>query len=518
MKSIFLFTFLYAISVHITFAQSTPPNIVLILVDDAGLMDFGAFGGEAQTPNIDKLAEKGMMFTNMHASPVCAPSRAMLMTGSDSHLAGVANLPEMLPKKYQEVEGYAGVLNNNVQTIATRLKELDYNTYVTGKWHLGYDENTLPTKRGFDRSFILSGSGADNYEEVGYLPFKTDVKWFADGKKATLPEDFYSSKFYVDQMIRFHEEEENQEQPFFSYLSFQAVHAPVQAPKEYVEKYIPIYQKGWDVLRQERFEQAKKMGIVPENVSMNPLPEQFRKWDALSEEEQKAAATDMAMMAGMIEAMDDHIGRYIECLEENGWAENTVFIVTSDNGPDGGDYSGLHGWAKREGYQRDFEQHGGKRYYGGIGSEFAAAIAAPFSKYKYYTGEGGLRVPLVISGLNFSSSQSDPAFCFITDIAPTIYDLVGLSTSANKGYAPIVGKSMLPHIQDASIPIYGADDGVGLEAAGCSAYFLNDYKIVRNHGSLGDQQWRMYHLKTDPTETKDISAAQPLIFQTLLAK
>jgi arylsulfatase A-like enzyme len=184
-----------------------PPNIALILVDNAGLIDFGAFGGEAQTPNLDRLAKNGIMFTNMHASPVCAPSRAMLMTGSDSHLTGVPNLPEMLPKAYQEVEGYEGVLNDRVQTIATRLKEQNYNTYVTGKWHLGYDQYTLPNKRGFDRSFILSGSGADNYEAAVYLPFKSKAQWFADGQEADLPEDFYSSAFYVDQMIRFHEEE-----------------------------------------------------------------------------------------------------------------------------------------------------------------------------------------------------------------------------------------------------------------------------------------------------------------------
>ena len=128
--------FIFLIVTNDSFAQANstakPPNIVLILVDDSGLMDFGSFGGEAQTPNIDSLANSGLMFSNMHASPVCAPSRAMLMTGSDNHLAGVANLPEMLPKKYQDLKGYAGVLDDSVQTIATRLKELDYNTYVTG--------------------------------------------------------------------------------------------------------------------------------------------------------------------------------------------------------------------------------------------------------------------------------------------------------------------------------------------------------------------------------------------------
>lgn len=499
-------------------ADANPPNVVLILIDDAGLMDLGAFGGEAQTPNIDKLATNGMMFTNMHASPVCAPSRAMLMTGSSSHLAGVANLPEMLPKAYQDKKGYEGVLNENVQTIATRLKEADYNTYVSGKWHLGHDEKTLPTKRGFDRSLILAGSGGDNYSTNGYLPFKPEAKWFADGQVADLPEDFYSSELYVDRMIAFHEEEKKTTAPFFAYLPFQAVHAPVQAPTKYVEKYIPIYEAGWDVLRENRFKKAKEMGIIPQNVDMNPPFDQFRKWTDLSKEEQKSYAIDMAMMAGMLEAMDENIGRYVQYLEKKGLAENTIFIVTSDNGPDGADYRKMAIWAKRNGYHRDFEEKGGKYYYGGVGSEFASAIAAPFSYYKYYTGEGGLRVPLIISGANFSSKKTDNALCFITDIAPTVYELAGLPTTANEGYAPIMGKSMLPHIKDANTPIYKADEGVGMEAAVNAAYFLGDYKIVKNNISLGDNQWRMYNLKIDPAETKDISAEFPLIFQTMLSK
>lgn len=501
-----------------TASDANPPNVVLILIDDAGLMDLGAFGGEAQTPNIDKLAKRGMMFSNMHASPVCAPSRAMLMTGSSSHLAGVANLPEMLPKAYQDKIGYEGVLNENVQTIATRLKEADYNTYVAGKWHLGHDNKTLPTKRGFDRSLILAGSGGDNYSTNGYLPFKPEAKWFADGQVADLPSDFYSSELYVDRMISFHEEEERGSAPFFAYLPFQAVHAPVQAPKKYVEKYIPIYEAGWDVLREKRFKKAKEMGIIPHNVEMNPPFDKFRKWSDLPIEKQKEAAIDMAMMAGMIEAMDEHIGRYVQYLEEKGWAENTIFIITSDNGPDGADYLSMSRWAKRNGFHRDFNKKGGKNYFGGIGAEFASAIAAPFTYYKYYTGEGGLRVPLIISGLNFSSREMDKSLCFITDIAPTIYDLAGIPITANEGYAPIMGKSMLPHIKDAAIPIYMADEGVGMEAAVNAAYFLGDYKIAKNNISLGDNQWRMYNLKIDPTETKDLSAEYPLMFQTMLSE
>ena len=285
-------------------STSSKPNIVLILVDDAGLMDFGAFGGEARTPNIDRLAGNGMLFSNMHASPACAPSRAMLLTGTDSHLAGVANLPEMLPKAFQSKPGYGGVLNKRVQTIATRLKEADYNTYATGKWHLGHDENTLPTKRGFDRSFILGASGADNFEAKGYLPMKTTAQWYGDGLPVDLPDDFYSSKTYIDKTIAFHQEEKNKAHPFFSYIAFQAIHAPIQAPKEFIDRYKSTYQEGWDKMRLNRFEKAKELGFIPPDARLNDVFPSFRKWDELTKEEQEMYCTDMAVTAGMLEAMD----------------------------------------------------------------------------------------------------------------------------------------------------------------------------------------------------------------------
>jgi arylsulfatase/uncharacterized sulfatase len=514
-----LLVFVLALHVH-THAKSdmtiSNPNIVLILVDDSGLMDFGAFGGEAKTPNIDKLAKTGIMFTNMHASPVCAPSRAMLMTGSDSHLTGVANLPEMLPRSLQGLPGYSGVLNDRVQTIATRLKEANYNTYVTGKWHLGHDESTLPTKRGFDRSFILGASGADNYEAKGYLPMKVTAQWYGDGEPTDLPDDFYSSKTYIDKTISFHEEEEDRDKPFFSYIAFQAIHAPIQAPEDFVQHYRSTYATGWDILRQKRFEKAKQLGFIPESAELNKEFFEFQKWDELMPDEQETYITDMAVTAGMLEAMDYHIGRYIDYLTKAGWIENTIFIVTSDNGPDGADYRQMVRWARFQGYHRDFDHNGGRGYYGGIGPEFANALASPFSYFKYYTGEGGLRVPLIIHGLTLPGNIQTNEFCFFTDIAPTIYDIAGLSTSANKGYAPITGKSMLPHMLNSNAPIYEQDEGVGLEAANSSAYFLNGYKIVKNNIPLGDNQWHLFHLETDPGENVDLASQQPELFQKML--
>ena len=494
------------------------PNIVLILVDDSGLMDFGAYGGEAQTPTIDRLAKNGMMFTNMHASPACAPSRAMLLTGSDSHLAGVANLPEMLPKAYQSKPGYGGILNNRVQTIATRLKEVNYNTYATGKWHLGHDENTLPTKRGFDRSFILGASGANNYKAQGYLPMKSTAQWYGDGVEVDLPEDFYSSKTYIDKTISFHEEEADKDNPFFSYIAFQAIHAPIQAPQEFIDNYKSTYQEGWDKMRVSRFEKAKELGFIPQTAKLNDVFPNFRKWDELSIEEQKMYSTDMAVTAGMLEAMDYHIGRYVNYLTEKGLMENTIFIITSDNGPEGADYhKTVFKWVLRQGYHRDLDKPGDKGFYSATGPEFADAMASPFSYFKYYTGEGGLRVPFIMSGKNLPKEVQSNAFCFFTDVAPTIYDLVGISTSANEGYAPITGKSMLPHITDTEQPVYKEEEGVGLESGNSSAYFLNGYKIVKNNIPHGDNTWHLYHLPSDPGETTDLASRYPVLFQKMLS-
>ena len=187
----FLATFLLLFWATLLFGQAqsenskfTPkPNFVLILVDDAALQDFGIYGGEAHTPNIDYLAQQGTMFTNYHTSLMCAPSRAMLLTGCDSHLAGVPNLPVFLAEEHTTHQNYDGILNTRVSTVATQLKANGYNTYIAGKWHLGNTSTTLPSRRGFDRTFVLGASGGDNYDIKGYLPFLGKAKWFADGQK-----------------------------------------------------------------------------------------------------------------------------------------------------------------------------------------------------------------------------------------------------------------------------------------------------------------------------------------------
>ena len=179
--------------------QTAPrPNIVVIVADDVGFTDLGAYGGEARTPNIDALAQRGAQFSRYYSSPLCSPSRAMLLTGLDNHRTGHATIVEVLPPELRGRPGYTMRLEPGVVTIAERLRQGGYRTYATGKWHLGHGEGDLPNSHGFDRSFVLDASGADNWEERAYMPYYRTADWFEDGERAHLPDDFYSSEFIVD--------------------------------------------------------------------------------------------------------------------------------------------------------------------------------------------------------------------------------------------------------------------------------------------------------------------------------
>jgi arylsulfatase/uncharacterized sulfatase len=317
-------------------ADSVRPNIVFILADDLGFTDIAPYGSEVNTPNLSTLAEKGVRFTNFHTAANCAPARAMLLTGVDSHLAGVPNIPEMLAPQQRVHANYQGVLGNDVVTVATLLEDAGYHTYMAGKWHLGMDPNKRPSQRGFQRTMAMMDSGADNWEQRPYLPIYDQANWFADGERFTLPQDFYSSRFLVDKMIEFIDSNlpntgVQDNRPFFAYLPFMAVHSPVQAPQQYIDRYMGVYNSGWDALRQQRKERAEALGIVPKNTPMVRM-ETTADWDALSDDDKRYQAKRMAVYAGMIEAMDFHIGRLIEFLKARGQYDNTIFIFTSDNG------------------------------------------------------------------------------------------------------------------------------------------------------------------------------------------
>lgn len=512
------------------------PNIVFILADDLGYTDIASYGSEVNTPTLTALAEQGVSFTNYHTAANCAPARAMLLTGVDSHLAGVPNIPEMLAPEQRKHANYQGVLADDVVTVATLLEDAGYHTYMAGKWHLGMEPDKRPSRRGFQRTMAMMDSGADNWEQRPYLALYDQANWFADGERFTLPEDFYSSRFLVDKMIEFIDSNlqgqnlqntsAKESKPFFAYLPFMAVHSPVQAPKEFIDRYMGVYDSGWDALRQQRKERAEALGIMPKNMPMVRM-KTTEEWDALSEDDRRYQAKRMAVYAGMIEAMDFHLGRLIEFLKERGQYDNTIFIFTSDNGSEASGPSYPRTFPARLapenlGYNLDYDSLGLKGSYSSIGPSFASAAASPLAYYKFYAGEGGMRVPLIMAGKPVGSQQSlTPAFAWATDITPTILSLTGVSQPsaryAGRPVQPIIGRDLRPLLSGAAERVYGPDDAVGYELTDHGVLFQGDYKLVINQPPRGDGQWRLFNIVKDPGETVDLSASHALRFQRMLS-
>jgi len=492
------------------------PNIVLIMMDDAAFMDLGAYGGEARTPNIDALAARGSLFTRYYSSPLCSPSRAMLLTGMDNHLTGVATIPEVLPREHEGQPGYTMSLEPGVVTLAGRLKPLGYRTLMTGKWHLGSGEGDLPRAHGFDRSFALDASGADNWEDKSYMPYYAQAPWFEDDVPATLPADFYSSEFIVDKMMNYMDEE-GAGAPFFAYLAFMAIHIPVQAPPEFTANYAGVYDAGWDAVRIARWERARERGYVPAEAALAPMPENFRAWDSLTPAEQQVYAARMQVNAGMLEAMDHHIGRLIEHLKATDQYDNTVFVVTSDNGPEpsrGDTDPRLKFWMGLNGYHMDLEGMGEKGSWAFIGPEWAMAAASPHDKFKFLGSEGGIRVPFIMAGAGLGAGGRIDARAFVTDVAPTLLALAGGAPEPD-GAKPMTGRSLLPLLRGETDAVYGPEDAIVIEVSGNAAVIKGDYKLTRNQLPHGDARWRLYDLSKDPGETKDLSEFHPEIYEDL---
>lgn len=503
-------------------ATTPPPNVVVLVADDVGFSDLGVYGSEIRTPHIDALASRGVVFSNFHASPMCSPSRAMLLTGVDAHLAGVASLYVATPLRHRGRPGYEGELRTDVVTIASRLRAAGYRTYLSGKWNLGHTPTSLPSARGFDRTFALDATGADNFEKKPYLPIYGEPPWFADGQPTDLPDDFYSSEHLVDKLVEFIEADRAtlaEPKPFFAYLAFQAVHLPVQAPREFIERYEGTYNEGWDALRRARHRGAVEAGVFPPTATPSDIPEQAD-WAALTPDEKAFAAKNMAVNAAMLEAMDHHFGRFVDYLGDADLLANTVFVVLSENGPEAGDpaaSSTFNSWAEDVGYRRDLATLGERGSYAIIGPHFARAAAAPLAYYKFHGGEGGIRVPLIIAGPGAEARGISSAFAYVTDIVPTLLELTGTTGATPSGKHPIGGRSLVPALRDVAVDIHPPQEAIGFETAGHAGVFKGGYKLVRVGAPDGDGQWRLFDLAKDPGETRDLAAEQPQRLAEMLA-
>ncbi|MFN9771183.1 MAG: arylsulfatase [Burkholderiales bacterium] len=501
-------------------AKDPRPNILVVLFDDAGFMDFGAYGSDARTPTIDTLAKEGVMLSRFYASPFCGPSRAMLLTGMDNHQVGMGTLVETVTKELRERPGYSMRWKAGQTTIASLLSEAGYQTYVTGKWGIGETGANLPNRFGFHRSYVLDATGGSNYDRSHYLLGYDRVDWFEDGRPTSLPDDFYSSRNIVDKLIEF-VDAGNPDKPFFAYLSLQAVHIPVQVPTPYIDAYDGVFDAGWDVMREKRLQRAIDRGLVPPTTRLAPPPRTHRAWASLNPEERAVAARKMQVNAGMITAADEHVGRLLAHLESSGKLANTIVIVTSDNGAEGGDTrvggvrdTFLSGIEWIEGFDTSPRNAGRKASLTAIGPEWASVSSAPFNLYKFYSSEGGMRVPLVVAGPGIAASGISDVPVHVADLVPTMLDAAGVAYDKASFY----GRSAYPVLTGQAKASRAEDEGFGFEVSGNAALYRGKWKITRLAPPLGDRAWRLHDLSADPGETTDLSAANPELFESMKAE
>jgi arylsulfatase A-like enzyme len=503
-------------------ADKVRPNIVVMVADDWGYTDVGAFGGEISTPNLNALAQRGTRFSNFHVAAECSPTRAMLMTGVDSHRTGVGAMRETVPREHFGKPGYLTVLNQNVVTVSSLLQDSGYRTYAVGKWHVGKEPHNLPNARGFDRSLVMGDSGSDNWETAKrYIALSDKVYWYEDGKEASMPKDYYSSEYYVSKTMEYLKADAKSGKPFYSYLAFQANHIPLQAPREFIDKYKGRYDAGWNALRKERQDRAAAMGLVPRDGPMANMAT-TADWDAAPPGQRAYDARRMEVYAGMAEAMDFHVGRLVSYLKESGQYDNTVFVFLSDNGPEASDpYLIPLGklWLDQE-YSRDIATLGAKGTYGVIGASWASAAASPLSTYKFYAGEGGIRTPLIISGVPGTRADAiHPQFAHVKDIAPTLLDVAGIqhpgTTYKGQTVEPMTGASLMPVLLGTAQRAHPVTETIGYELSGNAAIFRADLKLARNAPPVGDGQWHLYDIMKDPGETQDLQATMPDVFQAM---
>ncbi len=528
MKRLFLLsviTFIYSCSQKPTEQiEVKQPNILLIVGDDLGFSDIGTFGGNIHTPVLDQLGKESMLFSNFHVLPSCSPTRSALLTGNDNHVAGMGIMSEMdYPFLHnKQLPGYRAYLSKQVVTIPELLRDNNYHTYMVGKWHLGEGAGKDPFDRGFEETFILGTGGGSHWNDRKALAPPQHMDYTRNGKEVELPDDFYSTRNYTDSLIRFIDRNKTDQKPFFAFLSYTAVHDPLHAPEEYIEKHKGTFDMGWDSLWVERFTNLKKLGIVPADAKGIPNPT-IPKWNTLSPEHQKEYARDMEVYAAMLDYMDMSIGRVFDYLKQTGQYDNTLIIFMSDNGANGAmatSYPGNADGKYLSSFNNGLENRGLQDSYIETGPGWAQASSAPFRLFKLFTTEGGIRAPLMIKlpGQKSETGKWNRNFVHVTDIMPTILEVSGTNYptdyQGNKLHE-LIGSSLIPTLNNPAVDVL-SDKGMGYELFEMKAYIKGNWKILRLPKPMASGEWELYDIDKDPGETTDLSAQFPEIKQQLI--
>ncbi len=516
------------------FAQDTQrrPNIVVILADDMGYSDMGSFGSEIQTPNLDNLAFSGVRFTNFYTHASCSPTRSMLLSGVDTHLNGLGNMNEWTAPNQTGVPGYEGHLNTQVATLPQLLKQSGYHTYMVGKWHMGKSPELIPAARGFERDFSLLDGAGSYWDMTNFTAASPKSVYTEDGKYLTeLPDDYYATETYTDKMIRFIEDNRKDGKPFFAYVSHQAPHDPYHLPRDWRNRHVGEYDKGWDQVRQERLKKQIELGLMPTGTQLAErmwfLPDPL----VLAPAARAILGKKMELYAGMVENLDYHVGRLIEYLKQIGEYENTVFIVFGDNGAEGTDLfkmiAGTPGtlnflFAAANWSETDPNAWGDPGTYVAYGPMWAQVSMTPFSQYKGWVGEGGVRNALIVSGpiVQRPAGSINHGLMHVADIMPTLLEVANAQypkTLEDGNKLPtLIGKSWLPMLSGKSESPRTDQDYIAWEIFGNRALIQGAWKIRWEYKSLGKEEWELFNLASDPGERKDLAKEQPEKLNALL--
>ena len=525
----------------ITAGAAPRPNIILIMGDDMGISDLGCYGSEIETPHLDRLAEKGLRFTQFYNTARCCPTRASLLSGLYPHQAGIGWM--MTDRGH---DGYRGELNRNCITIAEALKTAGYGTYMAGKWHVtskiaadGPKDN-WPLQRGFDR-FYGTIHGAGSLWDPNTLT-RDNTQLAPDNDPEYRPEKtwFYTDAI-GDQTCRYIEEhvKAHPDKPFFSYVSFTAAHWPMHAREETIRKYKGKYDAGYGALRESRFRRMKELGIIAEDTELSP---QAEKWGSVADEAWELR--NMEVYAAMVDEMDQAIGKIVETVEKAGRLDNTLIFFLQDNGGCAENYGRrknastgpradkptLPPMAKgelqmhmqprqtRDGYPvrtGPGVMPGPADTYIGYGRGWANVSNTPFREYKHWVHEGGIATPLIAfwpAGIK-RAGELDHQPGHLIDIMATAVELAGVDYPAEKGGLPIKpleGRSLDVAFKGKSIE----REALFWEHEGNCAIRKGEWKLVRKE----NRDWELYNIDRDRPELHDLAAEKPQLVKQLAAE
>ncbi len=498
------------------------PNILLIIVDDMGYSDMGPFGSEIKTPSIDSLAKQGVKFTNFYVGPSCSVTRSMLFSGNDNHVAGLGNMNELLTPNQVGQPGYEGFLNDRVVSMASLLKTAGYHTYMAGKWYLGEAPEQDPSKRGFERVYTMLEGGTSHFDDEWMMYANYTPTYREDGVRTHVPRGFYSTEFYANQIIKYMDEQKD-DNPFFTYLSFTAPHDPLHVPDDWLDRYKGQYNDGYNSLRAKRLARMKELGIVPNDAVLGPWIKQIPQWETLTAEQKKLEIRRMEIYSAMIENIDHHIGRVLQYLESSGKNKDTLVVFFSDNGANGFEMDSYPGtdeaWMEHNSDNR-FSNWGKRGSRIAQGPGWAQASSTPFHLYKNFLAEGGIRSPMIISGPGvIHRDETLNSVAHVMDLAPTFLELAGTTYPATyngKRVEQPRGKSIIPLLSKKSSTIHEPDDAIGWEYNNSKAIRIGDYKATWTGKPFGPGEWQVFDLRIDPGESKDLSSLSPKLKQRLI--